>query len=256
MKISHLASLTLFTSLSVLNAATQPTQPWAIDPMHSQAGFQIRHLGVSNVRGAISHITGTVQWDETNPANSRVSADLDTNTVDTGNEARDKHLKNTEFFNVEKYPAMHFQSTSVKRTNGKLQVFGDLTLAGVTKPVTLDVDDPAPPQKGMQGGLVTASPSAPPLAAPSSILARSTPLPCSATTSRSPLTLKWIKSSRSQAVPGRQSQLPHHNPLTGATSRMALFRGPSRMRHQDPSPTSLRRVPHISPLRCGSAAQP
>jgi len=79
---------------------------------------------------------------------------MDTTTVDTNNAARDTDLKSDKFFNVAKYPTMTFKSTSVKRVDGKLQVVGDLTLAGVTKSVTLDVDGPTAPQKGMGGKMV------------------------------------------------------------------------------------------------------
>jgi polyisoprenoid-binding protein YceI len=78
------------------------------------------------------------------------------NTLSTQADARDKHLKSPDFFDVAKYPTMHFQSTSVSRGgDGKLKVAGNLTMAGVTKPVVLDVDGPVPPQKGMKGGLVS-----------------------------------------------------------------------------------------------------
>ena len=94
-------------------------------------------------------------WDEKDPSKSSVEATIDTNTVTTNNEARDEDLKSPDFFNVEKFPTMTFKSTSVTGTSGKLQVVGDLTLAGVTKSVTLDVDGPTPPQKGMGGKMVT-----------------------------------------------------------------------------------------------------
>jgi len=128
---------------------------WTIDKNHTQVDFQIRHMTVSNVRGSFSGVTGTIVWDEKNLAKSSVVATIDTNSVSTNNDARDKHLKSPDFFNVEKFPTMTFKSTAVSRVNGKLQVIGDLTLAGVTKSVTLDVDGPTPPVKGMRGGLVT-----------------------------------------------------------------------------------------------------
>jgi polyisoprenoid-binding protein YceI len=112
-------------------------------------------LEVSTVRGSISGVTGSVVWDEKNPSNSSVQATINTTTVSTNNEKRDGHLKSPDFFNVEKFPTMTFKSTSVTSANGKLQVIGDLTLTGVTKSVTLAVDGPTPPQKGMGGKLVT-----------------------------------------------------------------------------------------------------
>jgi polyisoprenoid-binding protein YceI len=140
--------------LAALPASAQ-SSTWTIDKNHSQAGFIVRHLGVSNVHGAISGITGTIVWDEKDPSKSSVNATLDATTVNTNNETRDKHLKSPDFFNVEKNPTLIFKSTSVTSEGGKLKINGDLTLAGVTKPVTLDVDGPSPPQKGQGGKLVT-----------------------------------------------------------------------------------------------------
>jgi len=124
---------------------------WTIDKNHAQTNFQIRHMGVSTVRGSISGITGTIVWDDKDLSKSGVEATIDTATVNTNNAGRDKDLKSANYFDVEKFPTMTFKSTSVKRVDGKLQVIGDLTLAGVTKSVTLDVDGPTPPQKGMGG---------------------------------------------------------------------------------------------------------
>lgn len=149
----------LFTSLVagfLLAGSTAFAQNlnWTIDKNHAQVDFQSRHMAVSTVRGSISGVTGTVVWDEKNLAKSSVTATIDATTVTTGNDARDKHLKSPDFFDVEKFPTLNFKSTSVTRVNGKLQVIGDLTLAGVTKSVTLDVDGPTAPVKGMRGGLV------------------------------------------------------------------------------------------------------
>jgi polyisoprenoid-binding protein YceI len=140
-------SALLFTGAGALAQSSS----WTIDTNHAQTNFQIRHMGVSTVRGSISGVTGTIVWDPKDPSKSSVEATIDTNTVNTNNPTRDKDLKSANYFNVEKYPTMTFKSTSVKQVNGKLQVTGDLTLAGVTKSVTLDVDGPTAPQKGMGG---------------------------------------------------------------------------------------------------------
>ena len=146
------ASLSALLLIGV-SAFAQSTS-WTIDKNHSQVNFAIKHMGVSTVRGSISGITGTIVWDVKDPSKSSVEATMDTTTVDTNNAARDTDLKSDKFFNVAKYPTMTFKSTSVKRVDGKLQVVGDLTLAGVTKSVTLDVDGPTAPQKGMGGKMV------------------------------------------------------------------------------------------------------
>ena len=136
-------------------SAFAQSSTWTIDPNHSQVNFAIKHLQVSTVRGSISGVTGTVVWDDKDPSKSSVEATINTTTVTTNNEKRDGHLKSADFSNVEKFPTMTFKSTAVTGASGKLQVVGDLTLAGVTKSVTLDVDGPTPPQKGMGGKLVT-----------------------------------------------------------------------------------------------------
>jgi polyisoprenoid-binding protein YceI len=145
-----LAASSLAGSVAFAQSST-----WTIDKNHAQADFQIKHLGVSTVRGSIGNITGSVVWDEKDLSKASVNATIDATTVNTSNEARDKHLKSPDFFNVEKFPTITFKSTSVTRADGKLQVIGDLTLAGVTKSVTLDVDGPSAPVKGPRGGLVT-----------------------------------------------------------------------------------------------------
>ena len=129
---------------------------WTIDSAHSGVEFQIKHLGVSTVRGSFSGVTGTLVWNEKDVSQAHVEAIVDAKTVSTGQEKRDEHLKSPDFFDVAKYPTLTFKSTSVKRgADHKLQIIGDLTLGGQTKPVTLDVDGPATPQKGMQGKLVS-----------------------------------------------------------------------------------------------------
>jgi polyisoprenoid-binding protein YceI len=139
--------------LTGASAFAQSTN-WTIDKNHSQVNFATKHMGVSTVRGSISGITGTIVWDEKDLSKSSVEVTMDTTTVNTNNPQRDTDLKSDKFFDVTKYPTMTFKSTSVKRVNGKLQVVGDLTLNGVTKSVTLDVDGPTAPQKGMGGKMV------------------------------------------------------------------------------------------------------
>src|ERR1700723_1246381 len=147
-----LSAALLFSGVS----AFAQSSSWVIDKNHSQVNFEIRHMGVSTVRGSISGVTGTVVWDEKDPSKSSVEATIDATTVSTNNVNRDKDLRSAGFFNVEKFPTLTFKSTSVTRSNGKLQVVGDLTLTGVTKSVTLDVDGPAAPAKGMGGKPITA----------------------------------------------------------------------------------------------------
>ena len=154
--VSFLRPAILFAGLT-LAAATANAQSaaWKIDPAHSGIEFKIRHMRVSNVRGTLSKPSGVIQLDEKDITKSSVEATIDATTVNTNNDARDKHLKSPDFFDVEKFPTITFKSTSFSKSGGKLQMTGDLTLVGVTKPVTLTVDGPAAPQKGPRGGMVS-----------------------------------------------------------------------------------------------------
>lgn len=136
-------------------AAPAQTSTWKIDPVHSGINFEILHLGVANVRGSFAHPSGVIHLDEKDVTKSSVEATIDTASVNTNEPKRDEDLKSDAFFNVQKFPAMTFKSTSLTKADGKLQMTGDLTLNGVTKPVTLAVDGPTAPQKGMQGGIVS-----------------------------------------------------------------------------------------------------
>ena len=151
---SRIFAKTIFAFLLTSGSAFAQTSTWTIDTKHTQIDFQIRRVPVSNVRGSFSRITGTVTWDEKNPAKSSVQVTIPTSSISTTNETRDKNLRSSEFFDVDKYPTMTFKSTAVTGTPGKLQVVGDLTLAGVTRSVTLTVDGPTPPAKNMGANLV------------------------------------------------------------------------------------------------------
>lgn len=150
-----LLALTLAMAGTLLAAPAQAqTSTWAIDPAHSSVNFEILHLGVSHVHGSFSGVKGMVTLDEKDITKSKVDATIDTTTVSTGMAARDTHLKSPDFFDVEKNPTMTFASTGLTKADGKLKMMGNLTIGGVTKPVTLDVDGPAPPQT-MQGKTVS-----------------------------------------------------------------------------------------------------
>jgi polyisoprenoid-binding protein YceI len=126
---------------------------YQIDSAHSSAQFAVRHMLVATVRGTIGKITGSVVYDAANPAASSVQATLDVSTIDTRELKRDAHLKSADFFDVGKYPTMTFQSKKVVPAGaGKLKVTGDLTMHGVTRPVTWDVDGPTPPVEAGAGG--------------------------------------------------------------------------------------------------------
>src|ERR1700678_3770472 len=120
------------------------TSTWNIDPAHSNAQFTVRHLGISNVTGSFTKVTGSVVLNEQDITQSQVSSSIDVNSIDTRVEARDKDLKSPNFFDVEKYPTIEFKSKKVVSDGGKLQLIGDLTIHGTTREVNLDVDGPTP----------------------------------------------------------------------------------------------------------------
>jgi polyisoprenoid-binding protein YceI len=127
-------------SFSVVSAQTST---WQIDPAHANAQFSVKHLGISKVQGEFTNVSGTVQLDEKDATKSVVNATIDTTTVFTRNDSRDKDLKDN-FFEITKFPTMTFVSKSFARSaDGALQMTGDLTLHGVTKSVTFTVDGPS-----------------------------------------------------------------------------------------------------------------
>lgn len=116
---------------------------WQIDPAHANAQFTVRHLGISNVQGEFTKVTGTVTLDDKDISKSSVNATVDTTSLDSRVAARDKDVKDT-FLEVEKFPTMTFVSKKIARgADGRIQMTGDLTLHGVTKEVTFDVDGPS-----------------------------------------------------------------------------------------------------------------
>ena len=144
MRTFRLAVVFLATSLSLVFSATAQTSTWNIDPAHSSAQFTVRHLGISNVRGAFTKVTGTVVLNEKDITGSEVSAVIDAGSVDTRVPDRDKDIRSANFLDVEKYPTLEFKSKRVVNNGGKLQLIGDLTLHGTTREVTLDVEGPTP----------------------------------------------------------------------------------------------------------------
>jgi polyisoprenoid-binding protein YceI len=140
------------TVLGTSAAARAQTATWQIDPNHTAAQFSVKHLGVSTVRGAFTKVSGTAKHDPADPSKDSLDATIDVNSVDTRVEMRDKDLRSSNFFDVQKYPTMTFHAKQTKVTGpGKLQFTGDLTLHGVTKEVVLDVEGPSAPIKDPWG---------------------------------------------------------------------------------------------------------
>lgn len=120
---------------------TQAATKWAIDPMHSEVQFKVKHLVISTVTGSFKNFEGTVETEGEDFADAKIEFSLDINSVDTGQEQRDAHLKGADFFDAEKYPHISFKSTSItKEGDDDYKLTGDLTIKGITKPVTLEVE--------------------------------------------------------------------------------------------------------------------
>jgi polyisoprenoid-binding protein YceI len=111
---------------------------WVLDPTHSEIQFKVKHLMISNVTGSFNVINATVDADGDNFNKAAVSFTADVSSVDTGNEQRDGHLKQADFFDTEKYPSMSFEAKEYNAATGKLS--GNLTIKDVTRPVILEVE--------------------------------------------------------------------------------------------------------------------
>jgi polyisoprenoid-binding protein YceI len=138
-------------------ATTAPTAvTYTIDPAHSGAGFKIRHLMVAYIRGGFGGVTGDVILDPANPANTKIKASINATTLHTQDEKRDAHVKGKDFLETDKYPTITFVSKKVT-PDGKdrWKIVGDLTLHGVTKEATLDVESAGVEAKDPWGNLRT-----------------------------------------------------------------------------------------------------
>ncbi|HTV09926.1 MAG TPA: YceI family protein [Candidatus Aquilonibacter sp.] len=133
-------------------AASAAVTTWKIDPAHSSAEFKIRHMMIANVKGSIKGIAGELTEHATDASLSAVEATLDVSTLHTGDAQRDAHVKSADFLDVEQYPTITFRSTKVeKKSSDEYEVTGDLTIHGVTKPVTLKVEGPSAQHKDPWG---------------------------------------------------------------------------------------------------------
>jgi polyisoprenoid-binding protein YceI len=146
----YVAVFTAFLILTI-SAAAQ-VQMWQIDPNHTAAQFSVRHMGISTVRGAFTKVSGTAQYDPADLSKTSVDATIEASSVDTRVSMRDDDLRSPNYFDVAKYPTITFKSKSVQAAGeGKLKIVGDLTIHGVTKEVTLDVDGPSAPVTDPKG---------------------------------------------------------------------------------------------------------
>ncbi len=134
---------------------------WEVDSAHASAGFTVKHMMISNVSGRLGDVKGTVEMDEKDMTKSKVDVSIDVGGINTGMAKRDEHLKSPDFFDVAKNPTATFKSTKIEKAGDKYKVTGDLTMHGMTKPVTLDAEISAemesPFMKGMMVRAVSAT---------------------------------------------------------------------------------------------------
>jgi polyisoprenoid-binding protein YceI len=139
---------------TTMTTATTPiaTTTWNIDPAHSAAEFKVKHMMISNVKGQFAKVTGTLTLDESDLSRSRVEALIESASLETRDAQRDAHLKSADFFHVEKFPSLSFQSTRISLVrDGELAIEGDLTIRDVTRKVVFSAEGPTPPAKDPWG---------------------------------------------------------------------------------------------------------
>ena len=116
-----------------------PTGTWTIDKAHTKVGFAVKHMGVSTVRGEFREFDGALEADEN--GNLRAYGTVKAASVHTNQEQRDEHLRSADFFDVENYPEIRFESTSIERVDDEIvKIIGDLTIHGVTNRIELDAE--------------------------------------------------------------------------------------------------------------------
>ena len=147
-----LSAVAVVMFLLLVQSAMAAGSTWNVDPNNSAVQFNVRHLGISNVEGSFTKMSGTVNLDDADISKSSVTASVDTASLDTRVTARDNDVKSDKFLNVAQFPTMTFQSTKIWSTgNGTAKMAGNLTLHGVTKEIVFDVTGPTPTinQNGM-----------------------------------------------------------------------------------------------------------
>jgi polyisoprenoid-binding protein YceI len=140
--------LILIIALALLVPHKVLAQTYNLDPPQTTIQFKVKNMGMFNVKGGFEKFKGTLDFDETDITKSKVNVSIDTASINTGIDMRDKDLRSNNFLDVVKYPAMTFVSTMVEMGTDALKVTGNLTIKGVTKQVVLKVEDP----KSLQGG--------------------------------------------------------------------------------------------------------
>jgi polyisoprenoid-binding protein YceI len=149
--MKRLALTMTLAALAVASVVFAEPAKFSFDPAHSEVGFTIRHL-FSKVPGRFTEFDGALMFDEKNIPASSVTFTIQAKSINTGNDRRDNHLRSADFFDVEKFPTLTFTSSKVSGVkDGKFTVAGDLTMHGITKPVTLECEFLGAGDLGMMG---------------------------------------------------------------------------------------------------------
>ncbi len=132
----------IYTIVALATLATSVSaQTWTVDPAHTSADFSIEHMAISRVTGSFNQVTGQLVFDKEGRHPQSVDITIDVNSIDTGVDQRDTHLKSPDFFDAEKYPTMTYTSNKIiPQGDGRYKVVGTLNLHGVSKTVTLAVE--------------------------------------------------------------------------------------------------------------------
>lgn len=134
-----LSSFATLAALALPLSAIADTAPWALDPSHSRVGFEVSHMVVSSVTGRFKDVAVDAKLDEARLANSSVVVTIQTKSIDTDDAKRDEHLRSADFFDAAKFPVITFTSKTIRPAGGeRYKLSGELSLHGVSKPITLD----------------------------------------------------------------------------------------------------------------------
>ena len=134
-------SIAKITSALILSLGLANASEYTIDNSHTNVGFSVKHMMITNVKGDFKTYDATIDFDKDKKTFKVLKASIDTASIDTENEKRDEHLKSDDFFNSTKFPKMTFEMTSYKAEGNEGKMDGNLTIRGITKPITLKIED-------------------------------------------------------------------------------------------------------------------
>lgn len=145
-------SVLVLIALTFVTVSVGQSTEWTFDKAHSNIGFKVRHMMITNVNGSFGKYDGTIVYDPADPSSAQIDVTIATASVNTNNERRDEHLRSAEFFDAGNFPEMTFKSTKFEKTEDGLMIAGNLTIRGITKEVHLKVDELVGPLQDPWGG--------------------------------------------------------------------------------------------------------